>query len=344
MAAARKTKETASSGNETKSGNKTDSDARSRNATEAAGDQTDLDGDTWLPTTINTDGDDAWPPATINADNGGFEPPATIDADSGGSEPPATTDAESEHSEPPEEISTYSGGPAPSSPSAEPSRAGAESEPSLGRSLAAARERHGLSRADIVAETRIPAHYIEMIESSDYGLISDQLYLMPFLRRYAAFLNLDGEEVAMRFVREVQRAELAAVAAPRMSEPIALRDHKRAPWGRVAMVVIVLSAIVVLYLIASEHHSGEFGVHQASPPAEPTEPSATIPQIVAPPPMVAPAPIVAPPPMAAPAPRAAAPAQLPRTTVVGRPKAPAATRLRKAAPSRPIAPSDSHNE
>lgn len=362
MAAARKTKETASSGSETKSGNKTDSDAQSRIATEAAGNQTDPGGDTWLPTAINTDGDDTWspatinadgddtwPPATINADSGDSEPPATIDADSGGFEPP-TIEADSEDPEPPEEISTYSGGPAPSSPTAEPSRAGAESEPSLGRSLAAARARHGLSRADIVAETRIPAHYIEMIESSDYGLISDQLYLMPFLRRYAAFLNLDGEEVAMRFVREVQRAELAAVAAPRMSEPIALRDHKRAPWGRVAMVVIVLSAIVVLYLIASEHHSGEFGSHQASPPAEPTEPSATIPQIVAPPPMAAPAPIVAPPPMAAPAPmvapapRAAAPAQLPRTTVVGRPRAPATARLRKAAPSRPIAPSDGYNE
>ena len=67
-----------------------------------------------------------------------------------------------------------------------------------------------------------------MIESSDYGLISDQLYLMPFLRRYAAFLNLDGEEVAMRFVREAQRAEVAAV--PRMSEPLALHDRKRTPW------------------------------------------------------------------------------------------------------------------
>ena len=52
-----------------------------------------------------------------------------------------------------------------------------------------------------------------MIERSDYGLISDQLYLMPFLRRYAAFLDLDGEEVAMRFVREVQRAEVRGGAA-----------------------------------------------------------------------------------------------------------------------------------
>ncbi|MGA7763583.1 MAG: helix-turn-helix transcriptional regulator, partial [Candidatus Binataceae bacterium] len=196
-------------------------------------------------------------------------------------------------------IKTESADAAPSSSSAEAQKAGADSEPSLGKTLAAARERRGVSRADVVAETRIPAHYLEMIESSDYGLISDQLYLMPFLRRYAAFLNLDGEEVAMRFVREVQRAEVAAV--PRMSEPLALHDRKRAPWGRVAAVIIVLSAIVVLYIIASEHHRGEFGFHQPSPPAAPAAPNGAIPPAVAPAPIVPPAPMVAPAPMAAPA-------------------------------------------
>jgi len=227
-------------------------------------------------------------------------------------------------------IKPDSGGAAPSAPSAEPAKAGAENEPSLGKTLAAARERRGVSRADVVAETRIPAHYIEMIESSDYGLISDQLYLMPFLRRYAAFLNLDGEEVAMRFVREVQRAEVAAV--PRMSEPLALHDHKRAPWGRMAAVIIVLSTIVVLYVIASEHHRGEFGLHHSSPPAAPVAPSAAIPPAD-----------VAPAPMAAPAPQAQAPAQMPETSVVGGPTAPAGKHPQKAPPASATAPADSDN-
>ena len=216
---------------------------------------------------------------------------------------------------------------APSSPSAEPSKAGAESEPSLGKTLSAARERRGVSRADVVLETRIPAHYIEMIESSDYGLISDQLYLMPFLRRYAAFLNLDGEEVAMRFVREVQRAEGAS--APRMSEPFALHYRKRTPWGRVALVIILLSAIVVLYVIASAHHHGEFGFHQTAAPAEP---GAAIPPAV----------VFAPP--AAQAPMAAAPAQLPATSVSGAPAEPAARQPQKAPPPHAAAPADNNNE
>jgi cytoskeletal protein RodZ len=165
-----------------------------------------------------------------------------------------------------------------------------------------------------------------MIENSDYGLISDQLYLMPFLRRYAAFLNLDGEEVAMRFVREVQRAEVAAT--PRMSEPLGVHDRKRVPWGRVAVVIVVLSAIVVLYVIASEHHRGEFGFHHSAPPSAPSAPSAIVPPaVVAPAPPAANPPMTAEPPMAGPAPQAAAPAAPSRTQ-----------------PRKPPSPADSENE
>jgi cytoskeletal protein RodZ len=213
---------------------------------------------------------------------------------------------------------TVGAGSAPSSSLSEPPKAGADGEPSLGKTLAATRERRGISRADVVSQTRIPTHYIEMIESSDYGLISDQLYVLPFLRRYAAFLNLDGEEIAMRFVREVQRAEGAAV--PRMSEPLAVHDHKNVRWGRRALVMVVLSVIVVLYVIASRRHSGEGGFHPLAPSAPPTAPSIAMPPAaLAPAPPAALAPLTAPALQAEPAPQAAALPPLPETAVVGAP-------------------------
>ncbi|HEY2525503.1 MAG TPA: helix-turn-helix transcriptional regulator [Candidatus Binataceae bacterium] len=231
-------------------------------------------------------------------------------------------------------------------------KTGAEGEPSLGKILTAARERRGASRADVVAEARIPAHYIDMIERSDYGLISDQLYLMPFVRRYAAFLGLDGEEVAMRFVREVQRAEGAA-AAPRMSEPLTLHDRKRAPWGRMAVVIIVLSAIVVLYVIVSDRHRGEFGSHHAAAVSEPAAPVGAMPPAAeapappaAEPPAIAPAPMAAPAPQSVSPPQAAAPVQIPQTSVGGDPAAPGASRpaSKTPPPKRTTAPSDSTEE
>jgi cytoskeletal protein RodZ len=227
-------------------------------------------------------------------------------------------------------------GSAPSS-STETPKAGADSEPSLGKTLGAAREQRGFSRAEVVSQTRIPAHYLDMIESSDYSLISDQLYLMPFLRRYAAFLNLEGEEIAMRFVREVQRAEGAAV--PRMSEPLAVHDNKRAPWGRVAVVTIVFCAIVLLYIIASRHHSGEFASHPSASSVAPAAPIAAIP-----PADIAPAPPAAPAQVAAPPPQAAAPAPPPDTTVRDASTAPAVARPQKAPSSRTAAPSGQRHQ
>jgi cytoskeletal protein RodZ len=173
----------------------------------------------------------------------------------------------------------------------EPSKPSGDFEPILGKMLAAARESRGISRAQVAAETRIPAHYLQMIESSDYGLISDQLYLMPFLRRYAGFLKMDGEEVAMRFVREVQRAEGAATML-RLSEPLAVHDRKRTPWGRIALIVFLIAAIIVLYIIASGHHR-EFAFHEIPPPATsgaPSAPNSAAMPVIAAPAQVAPIP------------------------------------------------------
>ena len=127
--------------------------------------------------------------------------------------------------------------------------------PTLGTFLVGARERRGLSRDDAVRETRIPNHYVQMMESNDYSLISDQLYVLPFLRRYATFLALDPEETVMRFVREVQRAD--NVPPVRSIEPIEM-DRPRAGsrsrgWNRPAIVVAVIAGLLAAWLAESRY-------------------------------------------------------------------------------------------
>ena len=60
---------------------------------------------------------------------------------------------------------------------------------SLGQIMTMARERHGGSRDQAANASSIPAYYLTMIESDDYSSIADQLYLLPFLRRYAIFVE-----------------------------------------------------------------------------------------------------------------------------------------------------------
>jgi cytoskeletal protein RodZ len=126
---------------------------------------------------------------------------------------------------------------------------------SLGGYLAKVREGRGCSMDEAVAGTPIPKHYLRMIESNDYSAISDQLYVLPFLRRYALFLALDPEEVAMRFVREVQRADNAPLT--RAIEPIAMDRAASRTWSRPALLAGGLIAVmIVAWVVQARHHRG----------------------------------------------------------------------------------------
>jgi hypothetical protein len=125
-------------------------------------------------------------------------------------------------------------------------------EQSLGTFLIAARERRGLSAEDVVRETRLPAHYLRMMESNDYSEISDQLYLVPFLRRYAGFLALDQEDVAMRFVREVQRAD--SIPPARLDQPLIAEPRRRRGWVGAIVVIGFLATAAGVYVYESERH------------------------------------------------------------------------------------------
>ncbi|HSU90914.1 MAG TPA: helix-turn-helix transcriptional regulator, partial [Sporolactobacillaceae bacterium] len=156
------------------------------------------------------------------------------------------------------------------SPDTDPGTSAAEPEISLGKIVTEARERKGLTREQVVVEAHLPAHYVKMIETDSYGLISDQLYLVPFLRRYAAFLGLDAEDVASRFVRDVQHAEANVV---RMSQEITMVTRRRGGVRRIAIYALV---IVVLILLADFAYR-RFLDHRAEAPAPVASPAAIAP-------------------------------------------------------------------
>jgi Helix-turn-helix domain len=128
-----------------------------------------------------------------------------------------------------------------------------ELDESLGAFLIGAREGRGLTAEDVVRETRLPHHYLRMMETNDYSEISDQLYLVPFLRRYATFLELDQEDVAMRFIREVQRADSSPGPA-RLDRPLIAEPHRRRGWAGAILVLGFLVVVAGVYLYESDRH------------------------------------------------------------------------------------------
>jgi cytoskeleton protein RodZ len=187
---------------------------------------------------------------------------------------------------------------------------GAEPQPSLGKVITEARERKGMSRDQVINEAHLPAHYVKMIETDNYDLISDRLYLVPFLRRYATFLGLDAEEVASRFVSNVQHAEANVV---RLSQEITVVTRQPGRAARIAFVVLIVAVILLL---------GDFVWRRF------VERGTRIPAAVV-------SPVAISPPAIPPAPRAPVASQ-PNQAAVGTNPQPA---LPVAAPASPIAPS-----
>lgn len=99
------------------------------------------------------------------------------------------------------------------------------------------REKRGLSLDDVEQATRIPRHYLEMMEGEgDTRLISDPLYLVHYVRRYAAHLEIEeAEQLAAQFIRENTRLQGAKrTRAPRKEEA----SPRLFPWvlGLIAVV------------------------------------------------------------------------------------------------------------
>ena len=148
---------------------------------------------------------------------------------------------------------------------AESAANGVDAEPSLGRLITEARERKGLTREQVATEAHLPPHYVKMIESDSYDLISDRLYLVPFLRRYASFLGLDAEEIASRFVSNVQHAEANVV---RISQEITMVERKPRS-GRRFVFAILLGAVVLLLADLAWRHFEDREASFPSPVASP---------------------------------------------------------------------------
>jgi cytoskeletal protein RodZ len=80
--------------------------------------------------------------------------------------------------------------------------------PEVSLLLQHSREAKGLSLREAEAATRVPVHYLQLLEGKgDTRILSDALYLVPFLRTYAVFLGLDPSEATAQFIQSVHGKE-----------------------------------------------------------------------------------------------------------------------------------------
>lgn len=110
--------------------------------------------------------------------------------------------------------------------------------PEVSLRLQHSREAKGLSLREAEAATRIPVHYLQLLEGKgDARLLADVLYLVPFLRTYALFLGLDPAEMTAQFIQYVHTKD------DQVSE---LEEQPPPSRSLVQPMAIIILAIVVL--------------------------------------------------------------------------------------------------
>lgn len=98
----------------------------------------------------------------------------------------------------------------------------------IGTLLRETRETKGVSIEAVEESTSIRQLYLEAIEKEDYDKLPGMVYARGFVRNYADFLGLDGDEIAARFKEEYEQTpeeepENAAPAPKVKRQPVVSR-------------------------------------------------------------------------------------------------------------------------
>src|SRR4028118_1012459 len=89
-------------------------------------------------------------------------------------------------------------------------------EGKIGLVLERARKDRGLTLEEAEKATKIRRRYLEGLESDDYTVLPDAVYARGFLKTYANFLGLDGDELSkeLRTRKKPRRERRLSYAAP----------------------------------------------------------------------------------------------------------------------------------
>ncbi len=110
--------------------------------------------------------------------------------------------------------------------------------PAIGQLLREERERQDLTLPDVAAQLKIRRMMLEALEAGEVDRLPSPTYAIGFLRNYAAFLGLDGDEIVARFRAEVEP----------LNQPVELNfptpiGESRLPGAAIVAVSLLVAAL-----------------------------------------------------------------------------------------------------
>jgi cytoskeleton protein RodZ len=185
----------------------------------------------------------------------------------------------------------------------------------VGEYLREVRESRGIQLEEASRVTKIGKNYLAAIEEGQFDKLPNAAYIKGFLRLYAGFLSLSGDEVVQRYEQGLPAARPPVEIKPEPERPgVEIMERARlGGHGRWVVPVLLLSLVILaaLFFTDGEEKRPRPGSKTMETPAPPARvavqaqrssavvkpavpPGATAPQVPAPAPLPAAAPAAAP--------------------------------------------------
>ena len=132
----------------------------------------------------------------------------------------------------------------------------------IGSSLRSARERRKLDLADVEQATHIRTKYLQALEDERFDVLPGPAYVKGFLRTYADYLGLDGQQFLEEYNSRFPPAE-----APEAAPLVRVRPRRRLFDAR----LVAIPVVVAIGLFVWRTVSGGGG-HENSPAVIPPAP------------------------------------------------------------------------
>jgi len=114
----------------------------------------------------------------------------------------------------------------------------------LGRILSETRIARGLTLDEVERDTRIAKRYLEALEREEFGALPAPIYCRAFLRTYAQYLGLDGNEILRLYPERGREPDMTPLPHVSRPAPPALSLNWLVAGG---VVLVLLLAGILLY-------------------------------------------------------------------------------------------------
>jgi cytoskeleton protein RodZ len=172
----------------------------------------------------------------------------------------------------------------------------ANGEAKIGRILEQKRKEKGLSLEEVEQATKIRKRYLDGLEREDYAVLPAGVYAQGFLKTYANYLGLDGEDLSRQLKSRRKRRRERGINYNNGPEngfeepliaPTGLQgtEKRRFPTSAIVtlLVAVLVLAVVIgaLYFVGRGVEASRSGEDNPSPPQPAENPSKQEPENVA---------------------------------------------------------------